>query len=109
MNQEYEILKNELISCREKHYSNKYSLIALISTLLTISFFVYEHLENSYLQGDKYAQRINVYIVIVEILAFVVPLVVLLCCSIKEHRNYRKMIFISLYIQVVYEYPSLKR
>ena len=68
-----------------------------------------EQTKDLYYEGDIYAKRFNVFVIIVRVSVFVLPLIILSIQSAKVERNYKQMLTIGIYIQVTYEYPSLSQ
>ena len=106
---EYTALKTELISCREKFSSSNIGILSLIIAILTFGITFYDLTKDMNLQGDKYAHRINIMIVVIQIAIFIVPLIILYVISAKMEKNYRHMLMISIYLQVFYEYAPRKK
>lgn len=109
MKDEYISIKNELISCHDKQNSINFGIISLVIAILTFSIVLYEQTKDIFLEGDVYATRLNILLVMMRILAYILPLTILSFLSMKIERNYKQALSMSIYLQIMYEYPSSKK
>lgn len=108
MKDEYNSLKNELISFQDKQNSMNFGVISLVIAILTFSVVLYEQTKDIFLEGDVYATRLNILIVMMRILSYILPLMILSFLSMKIEHGYKQGLCTSIYLQVIYEFPSLK-
>lgn len=109
MKDEYISLKNEFTSYQDKQNTTNFGIISLVIAILTFSIVLYEQTKDIFLEGDIYATRLNILLVMMRILAYILPLMILSFLSMKIERNYKQGLSISIYLQVMYEFPSSKK
>lgn len=106
--EEYNSLKNEYMACQEKQYSSNLGVLSLVIAILGFSMVLFEDTRTIHLAGeDYYAVATNIYLILLRIIAYALPLIIIATLSMKAERNYKQMIITSIYLQVLYEYPSL--
>lgn len=106
---EYNSLKAEYMACQEKQHSNNLGILSLVVAILSFSMVLFEDTRDIHLAGDDYyAVATNIYLILLRIIAYALPLIIISTLSMKAERNYKQMIITSIYLQVMYEYPSWK-
>lgn len=73
---------------------------------MSFSMVLYQQTKDIYLDGDNYVSITNIYLIVLRIISYILPLLILSFVSMKFERNYKQILITSIYMQVMYEYPS---
>lgn len=101
---EYSQVYNEKMQCQERCYSHNLGMLTFVIASLTFSLTLFSSIRDIYLNGDIFAERINIFKLVLLLFSFTFPMIILVVSSFKSASNYRRLMFLNIYILVIYEF-----